>query len=130
MCDRALMCPIERMHDMTSDSAATLLQEALAIAFETELQRRDTAESYWRRLNTLLKTNRDRLITALLAAGMKPTVPDGGYFLIADFSSVLSKYEIDDSSEQCQDAKFVKWLIKNKVNTHCYFYVIDCCCLT
>jgi len=48
----------------------------------------------------------------LSEVGMKPVVPEGGYFMIADYSSLNVPY--DSSSEDPKDAQFVKWMCINK----------------
>lgn len=36
-----------------------------------------------------LHRKRDRMATMLAAAGMKPIIPDSGYFMMADFSPLV-----------------------------------------
>lgn len=64
------------------------IKEAFAIVFEKELERLNTPDSYFPRIATELTKKRDFMITFLRSVGMKPIVPQGGYFLIADWSAL------------------------------------------
>lgn len=48
----------------------------------------------------------------MLDAGLKPVVPEGGYFLLADISKIAKNFNTDEN--ECKDSKFVKYLIKEK----------------
>ena len=76
------------MHRLTVDMA---LQEAVAISFDTERQRLDSPECYHNSIAAELRPKRDRMAKFLEEVGMVPTVPEGGYFMVADFSN-LSKF--------------------------------------
>lgn len=69
------------------------LQEAVALSFERELQRIGSPECYYNSVSEELRPKRDKMAKFLAEVGMTPTVPEGGYFMIADFSK-LSKYGI------------------------------------
>ncbi|XP_044530077.1 kynurenine--oxoglutarate transaminase 3 isoform X2 [Gracilinanus agilis] len=104
---------MQTVQQNTIYTCATPLQEALARAFEVTLQHMDGPECYFRTLPQELEAKRDRLIRSLRSAGLRPTVPEGGYFIIADISSLnadLSGMKEDES----YDYKFVKWMTKNK----------------
>jgi len=45
---------------------------------------------------------------------MNPTIPEGGYFMIADFSKLADRVDLSSESGT-KDYKFVKWLSKTKV---------------
>lgn len=62
------------------------LQEALAIMFETQLKCFDTPECYFKSLPVELKKKRDFMVQCLKSVGMKPIIPQGGFFLIADWT--------------------------------------------
>lgn len=70
------------MHNLQTE----FVQEAVAIAFEAELKRLDAPECYFRSLPVELSGKRDFMTDALKSVGMKPIVPEGGYFMIADFT--------------------------------------------
>lgn len=61
-------------------------QEAVAIGFETELKRLGQDDCYFISLPRELEEKRDFMAKFLIEAGMKPTVPEGGYFMVADWS--------------------------------------------
>jgi len=49
----------------------------------------------------------------LTEAGMKPIIPDGGYFMIADWSSLESQIDLSSEKDKYKDYRFTKWLTKN-----------------
>jgi kynurenine--oxoglutarate transaminase/cysteine-S-conjugate beta-lyase/glutamine--phenylpyruvate transaminase len=48
----------------------------------------DDPECYFNSLPRELEVKRDRMVHLLESVGLKPIVPDGGYFIIADVSSL------------------------------------------
>ncbi|MGH0155550.1 UNVERIFIED_CONTAM: hypothetical protein FKN15_029815 [Acipenser sinensis] len=94
---------------------ATAAQEAVAHGFQRELDYFGKPESYFLQFPRQLQQKRSCLAQSLLAVGMQPIMPEGGYFLIADISTL--KADLQDSSDANQepyDYRFVKWMIKNK----------------
>ena len=74
----------------------------------------DDPECYFNSLPKELEVKRDRMVHLLESVGLKPIVPDGGYFIIADVSLLdVDLFDMKDSNET-YDYKFVKWMIKNK----------------
>ena len=55
-------------------------------AFEVELERLQSPDCYFSSLSKQLQKKRDYLAKMLKDAGMDPVVPDGGYFIMADWS--------------------------------------------
>ena len=86
----------------------------IARCFELENSRFGSPESYFKSISEELKPKRDYIVKLLTDAGLKPVVPEGGYFILADFTN-FAKGFTTDSTEQ-KDSKFVKFLIKEKVN--------------
>lgn len=109
-----LLRPMQLIHQNTIYVCPTPIQEAVAIGFETEIARLGTEESYWRQLASMLQKKRDRMVQALVAADMAPTIPDGGYFLLADFSKVADRIDLSGETDATRDYRFVKWLTKQK----------------
>lgn len=74
----------------TSSSLYSVLhsKEAVARGFELELPQMDRPECYYHSLPAELNPKRDRMAAFLAEVGMNPTVPEGGYFMIADFSKL------------------------------------------
>ena len=66
------------------------LKEAVAVGFEMEQARFGKPECYYNELPAELKPKRDQLANYLTDIGMVPTIPEGGYFMMADFSSLRS----------------------------------------
>lgn len=64
------------------------VQAALAQALWTDIKRMDDPECYFNSLPKELEVKRDRMVRLLNSVGLKPIIPDGGYFIIADVSSL------------------------------------------
>ncbi len=62
----------------------------MAVSFETERARLGQKDCYFTALAEELEPKRDMIAKVLSEAGMKPTVPDGGYFIMADNSALGS----------------------------------------
>ncbi|MGH0151353.1 UNVERIFIED_CONTAM: hypothetical protein FKN15_020385 [Acipenser sinensis] len=92
---------------------ATAAQEAVAHGFQRELDCFGKPESYFLQFPRQLQQKRSRLAQSLLAVGMQPIMPEGGYFLIADISTLKADLQ-DDANQEPYDYRFVKWMIKNK----------------
>ena len=60
----------------------------MAVSFDTERQRLDSPECYHNSISTELRPKRDKMAKFLEEVGMVPTVPEGGYFMVADFSKL------------------------------------------
>lgn len=61
-------------------------QEAIALGFEKELARFGHEDCYFFSLPRELEAKREYMARFLKNIGMKPTIPEGGYFMIADWS--------------------------------------------
>lgn len=70
----------------------TPIQEAVARAFEKELNRLDSPDCYFKSIAVDLQQRRDTISSILKEAGMEPVIPEGGYFIMANWSA-HSKYE-------------------------------------
>lgn len=114
----SLVRPMQLIHQNSVYTCSTPTQEAVAVAFETEIARLGQPDSYWKDLASMLQGKRDQMASFLSSAQMNPILPDGGYFMIADFSKLAERFP-DYSSEdgQTNDYRFVKWLTKNKVRS-------------
>lgn len=66
--------------------SAVYFKEAIAIGFETELERFGQEDCYFFSLPRELEAKRDFMAKFLLDVGMRPTIPEGGYFMLADWS--------------------------------------------
>ncbi|XP_019936974.2 kynurenine--oxoglutarate transaminase 3 [Paralichthys olivaceus] len=91
----------------------TPLQEAVAQGLLLNCELMGQPECYFSSLAEELEGKRDRLASILLEVGMTPVIPEGGYFMLVDVTSLnqdLSHMGDDDA----YDYKFVKWMIKEK----------------
>ncbi|XP_042909456.1 kynurenine aminotransferase isoform X2 [Parasteatoda tepidariorum] len=108
-----LMRALQLLHQNCIYTCNTPIQEAVAIGFETEIARMEKPDSYWKELAEMLEIKRDRVANFLSEVGMSPTIPEGGYFMIADFSTLGDKVDLSNETGT-KDYKFAKWLSKNK----------------
>ncbi|XP_069049970.1 kynurenine--oxoglutarate transaminase 3 isoform X2 [Lepisosteus oculatus] len=91
----------------------TPLQEAVAQGLLLDFKRMGDPDCYFSSLARELEGKRDRMAGILESAGMRPVVPEGGYFMLADVSAL----DVDLShagDDEPYDYKFVKWMIKEK----------------
>ncbi|NXA01593.1 KAT3 transaminase, partial [Nesospiza acunhae] len=104
---------LQVVHQNTLYTCPTPLQEALAQAFWMDYKRMDDPDCYFYSLSRELESKRDRMAQLLKGAGLKPVIPEGGYFMIVDVSTLnVDLFEVDE--KQPYDYKFVKWMIASK----------------
>jgi len=63
-----------------------------------------------------LKPKREKMAKILKSVGMKPIIPNGGYFMIADASpmkKIIPEEQMDDSNDPW-DYKAVRWMCRQK----------------
>ncbi|XP_076040063.1 kynurenine aminotransferase [Oratosquilla oratoria] len=102
------------IHQHSVYTCTTPVQEAVAEGFEIELDRYDSPECYFFSLPAELKVKRDNIIKILREVGLNPTVPDGGYFIMADVSELMNKIDVGGDPNETKDFRFVKWLSRNR----------------
>ncbi|XP_024154373.1 kynurenine--oxoglutarate transaminase 1 isoform X1 [Oryzias melastigma] len=102
------------IHQNSIYHSATAAQEAVARGFEREYEVFGTPESYFQQLPAMLHSKRQKLATCLQSAGLNPIMPEGGYFMIADISSIEVDLNDESNKDEPRDFRFVKWLIKEK----------------
>ncbi|XP_026529914.1 kynurenine--oxoglutarate transaminase 3 isoform X2 [Notechis scutatus] len=91
----------------------TPLQEAVAQSFLLDFKRMDDPECYFYSLPRELESKRNRMAQMFLEVGLKPVIPEGGYFMIVDVSTL--GIDLSDMEKgKPYDYKFVKWMIKSK----------------
>ncbi|KFW79313.1 Kynurenine--oxoglutarate transaminase 3, partial [Manacus vitellinus] len=104
---------LQVVHQNTLYTCPTPLQEALAQAFWIDYKRMDDPDCYFYSLSRELESKRDRMARLLKEAGLKPVIPDGGYFMIVDVSTLnVDLSGVDE--KQPYDYKFVRWMIASK----------------
>ena len=86
------------------------------MGLEKEMQRMGQPDSYLVQTVNTLQRKRDEIVSVLREVGMEPIVPEGGYFIMADTSSIGKTFESD---EEPYDFLFTKWMITEKVQYTC-----------
>lgn len=109
-----LMKPLQLLHQNCVYTCPTPIQEAVAVGFETQIDILGKPECYWKELVHMLEPKRDKIVNILKSVNMNPTIPQGGYFIVADFSNIADKVDLSNESGS-KDYRFVKWMSKQKV---------------
>ncbi|XP_077528444.1 kynurenine aminotransferase-like isoform X3 [Haemaphysalis longicornis] len=99
-------------HDCTF-SNNTVIQEALSIGLEEQIEKLDQPNGYWNSLRNVIQEKRDYICTALESAGLNPTIPQGAYFVVADGSSLADVLQCGGGSS-LESGTFAEWLLKEK----------------
>ncbi|KAH9500265.1 Kynurenine--oxoglutarate transaminase 3 [Bulinus truncatus] len=99
------------MHQNCAYTCPTPMQEAIAQGLELEISRIGSPESYLTSLARELQPKRDYLATVLAEAGLKPVIPEGGYFMMAEYSNIVT--DLPDG-EEAKDFRFTRWMTINK----------------
>lgn len=107
-----LMKNLQIVHQNCVYCCATPIQEALAMAFEKEIEKFGTDDCYFFSLPKELEAKRDYIVGMLKDVGMKPIIPDGGYFIVADYSPLESKADLSKETDKYKDYRFTKWMTK------------------
>ena len=82
-----LTAGIRKVHDFLTVGAAAPLQAAGAVALSLP-------DAYYARLAREYRERRDALLEALAATGLRPFVPDGAYYVMADIGSVTDEDDV------------------------------------
>ncbi|XP_050439429.1 kynurenine aminotransferase isoform X2 [Adelges cooleyi] len=108
-----LMKNLQVVHQIAIYTCPTTVQEAVAKGFEYEINILGTPDSYFQGISKELRPKLDFTASVLAKNGFKPIVPDGGYFMIADWTNFEKKVDLSTETDNYKDFKFVKWLVKN-----------------
>ncbi|XP_044727744.1 kynurenine aminotransferase [Chrysoperla carnea] len=108
-----LMVNLQMIHQNCIYTCNTPCQEAVARGFELELNRLGSEESYFKTLPKELEAKRDYMVKFLSDVGMVPTIPDGGFFLVADWTPLEKKVDLTTETDRYKDYRFTKWMTKN-----------------
>ena len=90
----ALTSGIRKVHDFLTVGAPAPLQEAVATGLSL-------GRAYYASLGSEYRKRRDRLMSALEAAGFAPRRPEGAYYILCD----ITPFGFDD------DTEFARWLV-------------------
>lgn len=83
-----LMRPLQLIHQNCVYTCPTPLQEAIARSFEIEIDRFNSPDCYFRSLARELTEKRDFMANFLREAGMTPIIPEGSYFMLANWTKL------------------------------------------
>lgn len=108
-----LLYNLKVIHQNSVYTCNTPIQEAVAIGFEEELKRYDKDDCYFKSLARELLPKRDFMAKFLSDIGMVPTIPEGGYFMMANWKALENNVRLDDETDEYKDYRFTKWMIKN-----------------
>lgn len=108
-----LLRNLQLVHQNSVYTCATPLQEATAIGFEHELARLNSSDSFFKSLAVELKGKRDYMAKFLTETGFQVTLPEAGYFMIADWSHLVDKVDLSSETDELKDYRFTKWMTKN-----------------
>lgn len=102
------------LHQNSIYTCPTPIQEAIALGLDYEISVfGDPEKCYLQSLARELQPKRDQLAKVLAEVGMTPTIPEGGYFMMADISKLDVKVP-DDGTSDPFDFKFIRWMCKEK----------------
>ncbi|XP_033228697.1 kynurenine--oxoglutarate transaminase 3-like isoform X2 [Belonocnema kinseyi] len=108
-----LLKNLKIVHQNSIYTCVTPIQEAVAVGFEEELARFGQPDSYFVCLKNELLTKRDFMAKFLTDVGMSPTIPEGGYFMVANWIALENKVRLEEEQDANKDYRFTKWMIKN-----------------
>lgn len=122
---RHLLRYMQLVHQTAIYTVATPLQESIARAFEHEMdliESSNSSSAYWTELRRDLSGKRKRMADILGRAQLRPVVPEGGYFMLADFTRLERLYPAYSSQGESKstgrsnsnDYKFARWLSREK----------------
>jgi aspartate/methionine/tyrosine aminotransferase len=92
---------IRKVHDFLTVGAPAPLQEGVAVALD------ELGNSFYEGLTAAYRARRDLLYAALIKSGFKCLPPEGAYYILADFSKLLTP---DRSAPPLSDTEFSVWL--------------------
>lgn len=108
-----LLYNLKVVHQNSVYTCSTPIQEAVAIGFEEEIARFGRPESYFISLAKELLPKRDYMAKFLTEVGMSPTIPEGGYFMMANWTALENKVKLEEEQDANKDYRFTKWMTKN-----------------
>lgn len=108
-----LMSNLFAVHQNCIYTHVTPIQEAIARAFEIALPYVGTPECHLAELAGKLLPKREYMAKFLRDAGMNPVIPEGGYFMLSDWTSLAKNCDLSAMKDQYRDYKFTKWLTQN-----------------
>jgi aspartate/methionine/tyrosine aminotransferase len=95
---------IRKVHDFLTVGAPAPLQEAIAESLER------FGPEFYHRLADDYRGRRDMLYRTLVDAGFRCALPEGAYYILADFSALSVSVEPSPSGAPLDDTAFAVWL--------------------
>ncbi|XP_045510135.1 kynurenine aminotransferase isoform X2 [Colias croceus] len=108
----ALMKNLQVVHQNCVYTCCTPVQEAVARSLEFELARVNSPDCFFVSLARDLLAKRDNLVRVLRENGFEPTVPEGGYFIVANWTGLKNKIDLSTEPDKYRDYKFTKKFAK------------------
>lgn len=93
----------------------TPIQEAVARAFELELTRLDSPACYFRSISVDLAAKRDFIARVLEGVGMRPVIPEGGYFIMANWKDLADRIDLSSETDEQRDYRLVRPSVSSHV---------------
>ncbi|XP_036185319.1 kynurenine--oxoglutarate transaminase 1 isoform X3 [Myotis myotis] len=110
-----LMKHLYTVHQNSIYHCPTQAQAAVAESLEREQLHFGQPSSYFVQLPQAMQRSRDHMLRSVHSVGLRPVIPQGSYFFVADISDFKSKMpDLPGSANEPYDRRFVKWMIKNK----------------
>jgi kynurenine--oxoglutarate transaminase/cysteine-S-conjugate beta-lyase/glutamine--phenylpyruvate transaminase len=108
-----LMVNLQMVHQNCIYTGVAPIQEAAAIAFEKAMTNLNQKNCVFKSTSKELIVKRNYMAKILCDAGMEPLIPEGGYFMIADWTPLESQVDLSSEKDKFKDYRFTKWMIKN-----------------
>ena len=108
-----LLYNLQIVHQNCLYTCSTPIQEAVAIGFEEEFAKLGQPDCYFHSLAKELLPKRDYMAKFLTQIGMSPTIPEGGYFMVANWKALEKYVRLDEETDEYKDYRFTKWMTKN-----------------
>nr|XP_054769368.1 kynurenine aminotransferase-like isoform X1 [Lytechinus pictus] len=102
----------QTLHQNCVYTCPTLIQEAVARGLEIEFSRLGQPECYFLELPRELQEKRDKMAKILRECNLTPIIPDGGYFMMAQYGHL--GVDVSQYGDGPQDYKMVRYLTKTQ----------------
>ncbi|KRZ17798.1 Kynurenine--oxoglutarate transaminase 3, partial [Trichinella zimbabwensis] len=112
ICPENLMIHLRSVHQNCVYTCATPIQCAMADSFQYEIDRFHTRECYFHEMRRILQSKRRVLQEMLSEHGFMPVLPEGGYFMVANFCALSDLFP--QNGNEPLDYQFTRWLCSEK----------------
>ncbi|XP_058804682.1 kynurenine aminotransferase-like [Phymastichus coffea] len=110
---KKLIYSIKEIQSQIPRNPSRFLQESVAVILEQETKNFGKPYSIIERLKKHAQANRDYLYRSLIKVGMTPILPQGGYNMIANWTTMRDRILLESKNDECTDLRFSNWFIKN-----------------